>query len=120
MVSLQHSGTQQSTAPVGLAPAVPALRPTDVPEPAHIAVPADVVGLSRFAAGLRHAVALVRETVPPMHPAGRPFVAGGAAAALLLGRFSPAAGVLGAAATACCATFFREPRRVPPQDPGLA
>ncbi|HEX2300455.1 MAG TPA: phosphatidylserine decarboxylase family protein, partial [Pseudonocardiaceae bacterium] len=27
---------------------------------------------------MRHAVELTRETLPPMHPAGRPFVLGGA------------------------------------------
>jgi phosphatidylserine decarboxylase len=43
-------------------------------------------------------------------------VAGGAAATLLLGRLSAAAGILGAAATVCTAAFFREPRRVPPVD----
>ncbi|HEY2763472.1 MAG TPA: phosphatidylserine decarboxylase [Pseudonocardiaceae bacterium] len=69
---------------------------------------------------VRHMVELARETIPPMHPAGRPFVAGAAAATLLLRRISPSAGVLGAVATACCAAFFREPHRVPPRDPGLA
>lgn len=69
---------------------------------------------------LRHLVGLARETLPPMHSAGRPFVAAGAATALLLGRLSPAAGTLGAVATACCAAFFRDPPRVPPGDPGLA
>ncbi|HEV7828356.1 MAG TPA: phosphatidylserine decarboxylase [Pseudonocardiaceae bacterium] len=74
----------------------------------------------RFPATLRHLVDLARETLPPMHSAGRPFVAVGATATLLLGRLSPAAGTLGAVATACCAAFFREPHRVPPQDPRLA
>ncbi len=74
----------------------------------------------RSPATLRHLVDLTRETLPPMHPAGRPFVAGGAAATLLLRMLSPTAGALGAIATACCAAFFRAPRRVPPQDPGLA
>jgi phosphatidylserine decarboxylase len=74
----------------------------------------------RFPATLRHLMDLTRETLPPMHSAGRPFVAVGATATLLLGRLSPAAGTLGAVATACCAAFFREPHRVPPQDPGLA
>jgi phosphatidylserine decarboxylase len=67
-----------------------------------------------------HLMDLTRETLPPMHPAGRPFVAGGAAATLLLRRLSPTAATLGAIATACCAAFFREPHRVPPQDPTLA
>jgi phosphatidylserine decarboxylase len=74
----------------------------------------------RFSATLRHLVDLTRETLPPMHPAGRPFVAAGVATTLLLRRLSPTAGTLGAVATACCAAFFREPHRVPPLDPGLA
>ncbi len=74
----------------------------------------------RLPAMLRHLVDLTRETLPPMHPAGRPFVAAGAAATLLLRRLSPTAAALGAVATACCAAFFREPHRVPPQDPTLA
>jgi phosphatidylserine decarboxylase len=69
---------------------------------------------------LWHLMDLTRETLPPMHPAGRPFVAAGAAATLLLRRLSPTAATLGVIATACCAAFFREPPRVPPQDPTLA
>jgi phosphatidylserine decarboxylase len=75
---------------------------------------------TQFPATLRHLVGLTRETLPPMHPAGKPFVAAGMATTLLLRRLSPAAGTLGALATACCAAFFREPHRVPPLDPGLA
>jgi phosphatidylserine decarboxylase len=63
---------------------------------------------------LGHLVDLARDTLPPMHSAGRPFVAVGAVTTLLLGRLSPAAGALSAVATACCAAFFREPHRVPP------
>jgi phosphatidylserine decarboxylase len=74
----------------------------------------------RSPATLQHLVDLTRETLPPMHPAGRPFVAGGALATLLLRTLSPSAATLGAIATVCCAAFFREPRRVPPQDPRLA
>jgi phosphatidylserine decarboxylase len=62
---------------------------------------------------------LARETLPPMHPAGRPFVATGAVTTLLLRGLSPTASTLSAIATACCAAFFREPHRVPPQDPEL-
>lgn len=69
---------------------------------------------------LTHLTTLVRETVPPMHPAGRPFVLGTAAATLLLRRRWRAAGVLGGAATAWCAWFFREPRRTPPTRSGVA
>ena len=74
----------------------------------------------RFPATLRHLVDLAHETLPPMHPAGKPFVVAGAATTLLLRRLSPTASTLGAIATACCAAFFREPHRVPPQDPELA
>ena len=75
---------------------------------------------TQFPSTLRHLANLTRETLPPMHSAGRPFVAAGAVTTLLLGRLSPAAGTLGAIATACCAAFFRDPQRVPPGDPGLA
>jgi len=74
----------------------------------------------RLSSMLWHLMDLTRETLPPMHPAGRPFVAGGAVATLLLRRLSPTAATLGVIATACCAAFFREPHRVPPQDPTLA
>ena len=66
----------------------------------------------------RHLARLVRSTVPPMHPAGRPFVLGLAAAALAGRRFWRPAGPIGAAAAAACALFFREPVRVPPARPG--
>ncbi|WP_410600137.1 phosphatidylserine decarboxylase [Amycolatopsis sp. lyj-90] len=69
---------------------------------------------------LTHAVKLARETVPPMHPAGRPFVFGGLAATLVLRKFSKRLGVVGALATAATAAFFREPKRVPPTQSGLA
>jgi phosphatidylserine decarboxylase len=67
----------------------------------------------------------VRSTVPPVHPAGRPFICAGLAIA--------SAGVLGQAVTGrdyrwlrragllaagACAGFFRHPRRVPPTRPG--
>jgi phosphatidylserine decarboxylase len=67
----------------------------------------------------------VRSTVPPVHPAGRPFICAGLAVA--------SAGVLGQAVTGrdyrwlrragllaagACAGFFRHPRRVPPTRPG--
>lgn len=65
-----------------------------------------------------HVVELVRITVPPMHPAGLPFVLGPLALAVL-GRRSTLvrrAGLLGAGA---CAAFFRNPNRVPPNRPGV-
>ena len=72
----------------------------------------------------RHLLELVRSTVPPIHPAGRPFISAGLAVA--------SAGVLGQAVTGrdyrwlrragllaagACAGFFRHPRRVPPNRP---
>ncbi|QUG99872.1 phosphatidylserine decarboxylase [Saccharopolyspora erythraea] len=69
---------------------------------------------------LTHLVALARDTVPPMHPAGRPFVLGAAVATLLLRRRWRGAGVLGGILTAWCAWFFREPRRTTPNRDGIA
>lgn len=66
-----------------------------------------------------HLFALARETIPPMHPAGRPFVLGAAAGTLLLRRLWRPAGVFGGLLTAWCAWFFREPRRTTPTQPGI-
>ena len=63
---------------------------------------------------LAHIIALTRSVVPPMHPAGRPFVFGAAAATLVLRRLSRRLGVLGAVLTGGVAWFFREPKRVTP------
>lgn len=65
----------------------------------------------------QHALELVRSTVPPVHPAGRPFIAGGLAVALAgrRHRWIRRAGLLAAGA---CAGFFRHPPRVPPTRPG--
>nr|WP_082147539.1 phosphatidylserine decarboxylase [Mycobacterium nebraskense] len=65
----------------------------------------------------RHALELVRSTVPPVHPAGRPFIAAGLAVALAgrRHRWIRRAGLLAAGA---CAGFFRHPPRVPPTRPG--
>ena len=72
----------------------------------------------------RHLLELVRSTVPPIHPAGRPFIAAGlaVASASVLGqavtgrdyRWLRRAGLLAAGA---CAGFFRHPPRVPPTRP---
>jgi phosphatidylserine decarboxylase len=67
-----------------------------------------------------HFIDLARGVVPPMHPAGRPFVAGGAVATFLLRRFSRRAGVVGALVTAWVAWFFREPKRVTPRRDNIA
>jgi phosphatidylserine decarboxylase len=66
-----------------------------------------------------HLVDLARQTVPPMHPAGRPFVLGGAVATLLLRRLWRPLGLPLGLLTAWCAWFFREPRRVTPTRPGV-
>jgi phosphatidylserine decarboxylase len=60
---------------------------------------------------------LVRSTLPPIHPAGRPFIAAGLAVAAVGRdyRWLRRAGLLAAAA---CAGFFRQPPRVPPTRPG--
>jgi phosphatidylserine decarboxylase len=60
---------------------------------------------------------LVRSTIPPVHPAGRPFIAAGLAVALAgrNHRWLRRAGLLAAGA---CAGFFRHPPRVAPTRPG--
>jgi phosphatidylserine decarboxylase len=63
-------------------------------------------------------VDLVRSTVPPLHPAGLPFIAGGlgvAAAGRKVGWVRSA----GLGAAAFSALFFRHPPRVPPTRPGV-
>jgi phosphatidylserine decarboxylase len=60
---------------------------------------------------------LVRSAVPPIHPAGRPFIAAGLAVAAVGHdhRWLRRTGLLAAVA---CAGFFRHPPRVPPTRPG--
>jgi phosphatidylserine decarboxylase len=60
---------------------------------------------------------LVRSTIPPIHPAGRPFIAAGLAVAAV-GRDSRWLRRAGLLAAAACAGFFRHPPRVPPTRPG--
>ncbi len=55
----------------------------------------------------------------PVHRQGWPFVTLFAIATLLLALWSLALGVVGLVATAWCAFFFRDPRRVTPERPGL-
>jgi phosphatidylserine decarboxylase len=65
-----------------------------------------------------HLVELIRSTVPPMHPAGLPFV-GASLALAALGhrhRWLRTAGLVAAGAHA---GFFRHPPRVPPTRPGV-
>jgi phosphatidylserine decarboxylase len=63
-------------------------------------------------------VDLVRSTVPPIHRAGLPFIAGGLGLAAA-GRRHRWVRTTGLTAAAACATFFRHPPRVPPTRPGL-
>lgn len=67
--------------------------------------------------GIGHIADLVRASIPPLHPAGLPFVAAPLAVAALgrKRRWVRRAGLLTAAA---CAGFFRHPYRVPPNIAG--
>ncbi|WP_083859025.1 phosphatidylserine decarboxylase [Gordonia aichiensis] len=65
-----------------------------------------------------HLVALARETLPPIHPAGLPFVAAASAVALA-GRRHRWVAVPATAAAGACAAFFRHPSRVPPTEEGV-
>ena len=66
----------------------------------------------------QHFLSLLRSTVPPVHPAGLPFVSAGLGLALVgrRHRWLRRAGLLAAGA---CAGFFRHPSRVPPTRPGV-
>lgn len=79
--------------------------------PARPADAANESELSRF-------MELVRSTVPPVHPAGLPFIAGGLGLAAL-GRNHRWVRTTGLTAAAACAGFFRHPHRVPPTRPGV-
>lgn len=68
--------------------------------------------------GIAHLAELVKETIPPLHPAGLPFVAGPLAVAVL-GRKHKWIRRAGLTAAGACATFFRHPSRVPPNRPGV-
>lgn len=68
--------------------------------------------------GPQRLVDLVRSTVPPVHPAGLPFIAAGAAVAAL-GRNHRWVRRAGLAAAAANAGFFRHPNRTPPTRPGV-
>jgi phosphatidylserine decarboxylase len=62
--------------------------------------------------------ALVRSSIPPMHPAGLPFV-GVSLAVAAAGRRNPWLRRAGLASAAANAAFFRHPPRMPPTRPGL-
>ncbi|MFI6364642.1 phosphatidylserine decarboxylase [Nocardia sp. NPDC050630] len=68
--------------------------------------------------GVGHVVDLVRAAIPPLHPAGLPFVAAPLAVAVIAGKrkWVRRTGLFAAAA---CATFFRHPNRVPPNRAGV-
>lgn len=73
---------------------------------------------SQNSTGLSHIAGLIRSAIPPMHPGGRPIVAGVGAAALLTRVLIGRGTVAGLAATGAVAAFFREPARVLPDRPG--
>ncbi len=62
-------------------------------------------------------LALLRATVPPVHPAGYPFIGAGLALAAA-GRKRRGVRRAGLVAAAACAGFFRHPDRVPPPEHG--
>jgi phosphatidylserine decarboxylase len=63
-------------------------------------------------------VELVQLTIPPIHRAGLPFIAGGLGVAAA-GRRHRWVRNAGLSAAGACALFFRHPPRVPPTRPGL-
>ncbi|WP_167106868.1 phosphatidylserine decarboxylase [Mycobacterium sp. DL592] len=68
--------------------------------------------------GPQRLVALVRSSVPPVHPAGLPFISAGLAVAAL-GRKNRWLRRAGLAAAAANAGFFRHPARQPPSRAGV-
>jgi phosphatidylserine decarboxylase len=68
--------------------------------------------------GPQRLVALVRSSIPPVHPAGLPFISAGLVAAAVghKNRWVRGAGLAAAAANA---GFFRHPPRKPPSRPGV-
>ncbi|MCW2520355.1 MAG: Phosphatidylserine decarboxylase proenzyme [Mycobacterium sp.] len=79
--------------------------------PARPADAADQSEVSRF-------VELVRSTVPPVHAAGLPFIAGGLGLAAA-GRKHNWLRNTGLSVAGACALFFRHPPRVSPTRPGV-
>jgi phosphatidylserine decarboxylase len=68
--------------------------------------------------GPQRLLSLLRTTVPPVHPAGLPFIAGGLGVAVA-GRRYPWLRRAGLLTAGACAGFFRHPPRVPPNRPGV-
>nr|WP_253647884.1 phosphatidylserine decarboxylase [Williamsia deligens] len=73
--------------------------------------------MTRHTQGLAHIVELVGHTLPPMHPAGLPFVAVPAAVAVA-GRRHRWIRTPAVTTAMACAAFFRHPSRVPPTTTG--
>jgi phosphatidylserine decarboxylase len=71
------------------------------------------------ATSLSHIAGLVRAAIPPMHPGGRPIVAGVAAAAAVTRLVTGRGALVGGLATAATAAFFRVPVRVAPPRTGV-
>ena len=67
---------------------------------------------------VRHVVDLVRAAIPPLHPAGLPFVVAPLAVAAL-GRKRTWLRRVGLASAGASAAFFRHPHRTPPNRPGV-
>ncbi|MDI9916196.1 phosphatidylserine decarboxylase [Rhodococcus sp. IEGM 1379] len=68
--------------------------------------------------GIGHLVDLVRHAIPPLHPAGLPFVLAPLGVAAL-GRNRKWVRRAGLTTAVACATFFRHPHRVPPNRIGV-
>ena len=81
--------------------------------------PIGAVPTARDGFSLSHVAALTRATIPPMHPGGRPVVAGVAALAAVVRAVTGRGAVAGALATAATAAFFRNPRRARPPLSGV-
>lgn len=75
--------------------------------------------LTEHSSGLGHVTELIRHTVPPLHPAGTPFIAGSLAVAAV-GFRKGWIRVPALVTAAACAGFFRHPPRVTPTDEGVA
>jgi phosphatidylserine decarboxylase len=61
----------------------------------------------------------IRRNLAPVHPQGYPFVAAFLAVTLVLFFIFPPLGWIGVMLTLWCASFFRDPLRVTPLEPGL-
>jgi phosphatidylserine decarboxylase len=92
-------------------PTLPTAPPSDLAR-----VPAEA---ARKQSTTAHIAGLIRAAIPPMHPGGRPVVAGVAAAAALVRAVTGRGAVPGLLATAATALFFRNPIRVRPPLSGV-